>query len=104
MSAIAMLRQSCSKIDPLSRELFGFQYDRAQHDGGAENESPESESTKTWQDAARKEGLVSVHDFCRTPKAQPLNPVSGRIHFQQADAHSNVKCHAEESDYRKNRE
>jgi hypothetical protein len=101
---MAIYRQSCSKIDPLNRELFGFRYDCAQSDGCEEDESPESESTKTRQDAARELGLISVHNFCRTPKAQPLNPVSCRIHPHQADAPSGVKRGAEETDYHKNRE
>jgi hypothetical protein len=79
-------------------ELRGFQYDRAQYNGGAENERPEPESTKTWQNAARKKSLISVYDFCRTPEAQPFNPVPCRIHPHQTDTHSDVKCPAEESD------
>jgi hypothetical protein len=82
----------------IKSELRGFQYDRAQYNGGAENERPEHESAKTWQNAARKKSLISVHDFCRTPEAQPFNPVPGRIYPHQTDTHSDVKCPAEESD------
>jgi hypothetical protein len=90
-----------ARLRQLRRKLCGFQYDRAQRDGGEADECPESEPTKTWQDAAREKSLISVHDFCRTPETQPFNPVSCCIHPQQADTHSGVKRSAEETDYYK---
>jgi hypothetical protein len=47
----------------IKSELRGFQYDRAQYNGGAEDDRPEPKSTKTWQNAARKKSLISVYDF-----------------------------------------
>jgi hypothetical protein len=90
MSEIAIVRQ-------LRRELCGLQYDRAQRGGGEQDESPEREPTKTWQDATRENILISVHDFSGTPETQPFNPVSCQIHPQQADTHSYVKRGAEET-------
>jgi hypothetical protein len=75
----------------LRRKLSGFHDDRAKCDGGEEDERPESESAKSWQDAAREQILIRVHDLCRTPETQPFNPVSRRIHPQQADTHNEVK-------------
>jgi hypothetical protein len=89
----------------LGRELCEFHYDdHAQRGGGEEDESPEREPTKTWQDAIREKSLISVHDFCRTPETQPFDPVSCRIHPKEADTHSGVKRRAEETDYYNNRE
>jgi hypothetical protein len=88
----------------IKSELRGFHDDRAKYDGGAQDEPPERKSTKTWQEAAWKQRLISVHDFCRTPEAQPFNPVPCRVHPHQADTHSGMKRRAEESDYYKSRE
>jgi hypothetical protein len=101
--ALLAVGPRCTK-GAIKSELRGFHDDRAQYDGGAQDEPPEPKSTKTWQKAAWKQRLISVHDFGRTPEAQPFNPVPCRVHPHQADTHSGVKRRAEESDYYKSRE
>ena len=78
VSVIGMLGFLLQNGD-IKPELRGFHDDSAQYDGDAQDEPPERNSTKTWQEAARKQRLISVHDFCRTPEAQPFDPVPCRV-------------------------
>jgi hypothetical protein len=93
----ARLNERNRDCSPATTGTMRTSVDRAQRGGGEQDESPEREPTKTWQDATRENILISVHDFSETPETQPFNPVSCHIHPQQADTHSYVKRGAEET-------